>query len=156
MSEVSVPVSVSVTYSEPFLLLAEYSPVVAGERGGEIRHLGLQTSFWNYHTRRWKATCHTDPVLAIFGYECLLIHPDPARVHNNMSMYATGVMHEGDIEHEGDIDSGRVICTAHKRRSPSTGLLHEMRSAALPTYVAKPATRPEAAYAARVEEGAHV
>ena len=37
MSEVSVPVSVSVTYSEPFLLLAEYSPVVAGERGGDGR-----------------------------------------------------------------------------------------------------------------------
>ena len=33
MSEVRVPVSVSVTYSEPLLLLAEYSPVVAGGRG---------------------------------------------------------------------------------------------------------------------------
>jgi hypothetical protein len=33
MSEVRVPVSVSVTYSEPLLLLAEYSPVVAVGRG---------------------------------------------------------------------------------------------------------------------------
>jgi hypothetical protein len=35
----------------------------------------------------------------------------------DVTMYATGVMHEGDIEH------GRVIYTAHRRRSLSTDLL---------------------------------